>query len=88
MVKEQIVKNMNCKDCPYLLMGRKYTSVRYDCICAHPNRDYIQNYFEEHNIRKFLGFLCYSRPYVKEPTIKTSPKWCPLKVGDKNEHNV
>ena len=64
-------------------MRRKETSTRYECLCNHANQDYIDNYFKEHDIRKYQGFLCYSKPCVKEPSIKTSPKWCPLKESEK-----
>ena len=73
---------MKCKDCPHLVMQRKITSARYDCLCKHPNQDYIYEYFKENNIRKYQGFLCYSKPNIKEPTIKTAPKWCPLKESE------
>ena len=53
-------------------------------MCKHPNSDYIEKYYKDHNIIKALGFICWGTdPYNwNMPKIKTSPKWCPRKEND------
>lgn len=74
---------MNCKECPHKKEFRKGGNTTKEVMCRHPDRDYIVNYFREHRIRKFEGFLGYVNSKGEFP-IKTSPKWCPLK---KESHN-
>lgn len=81
-----------CKECMHMKTyenwgrsGRVY--------CNHPDKDYIENYCREHRIHSQPGFICLRKrvlraySYKYEPTIKTSPRWCPLKntINDKTE---
>lgn len=67
-----------CKDCEHTKSYRSlHGGVRLTFMCGHPNQIYIIDYFRQHKIKKMPAFLCYG--YGKEPTIKTSPAWCPLK---------
>lgn len=36
---------------------------------------------------KHPGFLCFTT-INKEITIKTSPKWCPLEIGEKTNERL
>ena len=61
-----------------VLPGRGgYRSLYY---CDHENQQFIRDYFKEHRLIKQPGFLCFGNWHsgCDEPTIKTSPVWCPL----------
>ena len=53
----------------------------------------VSDYCKEHKIHSQPGFICLRKrvlraySYKYEPTIKTSPRWCPLKntINDKTE---
>ena len=70
---------MRCRECRYKKSVRGIHSTRYSCYCKHPNQDYIRHYYSKNNINRTLGFICFTKPYTMEMSIKTSPKWCPLK---------
>ncbi len=69
-----------CIDCEYAKSRQKFTNIRIEFRCDHPDRDYINDYFRKNRIRKMEGFLGYSK--AGEFPIKTAPKWCPLKKMD------
>lgn len=69
---------MNCSQCNYKHISWG-ANTRGNCYCNHPNQDYIRNYYKEHDISRAEGFICFTKPLTKELSIKTSPKWCPLK---------
>lgn len=72
---------MNCKKCDYIKIITNYNkrATRNHCYCNHPDKEHISDYFRKHRVCKSVGFLSFTKPYTNEPTIKTSPKWCPLK---------
>ena len=70
--------NTKCRDCKYL-EARKKRSGSVGYWCGHPDDKHVSKYFREHQLQKASGFLCYAAYYTLEPTIKTSPAWCPLK---------
>lgn len=65
-----------CADCEHLmsyLYRKRYTKF----CCGHKE---INNVI----LNNFIGETIYALPeYVYGPTIKTSPKWCPLRSGGK-----
>lgn len=80
---------MRCKECKYMkAIKSRGMNIRYNCYCYHPNQRYIINYFAEKRIKKAIGFIDFSEPYIPKPKIKNSPKWCPLREvqegGEKN----
>lgn len=67
-----------CADCEHLmsyLYRKRYTKF----CCGHKE---INNVI----LNNFIGETIYALPeYVYGPTIKTSPKWCPLRSGGKEK---
>ena len=76
---------MRCKECKYVEAYRRGLNKRRECYCSHPDKKYIFDYFQKNRMVKSVGFLSFSEPYTTSPTIKTAPKWCPLKKKDDNE---
>ncbi|HIW80276.1 MAG TPA: hypothetical protein H9742_01925 [Candidatus Acetatifactor stercoripullorum] len=74
---------IRCADCEYCKEFRKTGNIRSDFTCEHPDKEYIRKYFKEHKIQKMEGFLGFGTRYSREVPIKTSPAWCPKKVGGK-----
>ena len=70
---------MNCYKCRHMKKIHRFQNLRMECLCKHPNQEYIKKYYETHDIRRYLGFICYTDIKTDEPTTKTSPRWCPLK---------
>lgn len=69
-----------CRDCKYLESELPRNGGR-NCrfYCRHKNQQKIYDYFKLHYMVKTPGFVCYGGGlYGTEPTIKTSPAWCPL----------
>lgn len=76
---------MRCKECKYVkALQTRGMNKRYECFCDHPDQKYIVDYFTENRIKKSIGFISFSEPYITEPKIKTYPKWCPLNKGSDN----
>ena len=71
---------MICKYCPHKIEYRKGANITKEVLCGHPNREYIHQFFIEHNIRKHEGFIGFINSEGKFP-VKKCPKWCPLKKG-------
>ena len=69
---------MICKDCPYKQEFRRNGNSTKEVMCRHPDYEYIHEYFETHQIRKYYGFLGFINSKGDFP-VKKSPKWCPLK---------
>lgn len=72
------MREIVCKECPYKKEYRRNFNTTKEVMCDHPDREYIHNYFEEHNIRKFERFIGFVNSKGEFP-VKKSPKWCPLK---------
>ena len=73
---------MKCKECEFLKAYPPAKGVRYSYEYGHENQAYINKYHQEHHLHKYPPFICYGGGrYGNEPTIKTSPAWCPLKKG-------
>lgn len=65
---------MKCKDCEYKsFLERKCGPNRY--YCDHPEAQFgiIRN-----------ALICKTERHSEELTIKTSPKWCPLRRKEKD----
>ena len=73
---------MICKECPYAKVYRKYGNTTASVMCSHPDHDYIHNYFKEHNISKYEGFIGFINSKGIFP-VKKSPAWCPFKAEKK-----
>ena len=52
---------------------------RGDCMCRHPDAVDIFKRVCPRSPR-MAGFIGYTAPGGNVPQIKTSPKWCPLRV--------
>lgn len=74
-----------CKLCGFLEIDRYTRGERGHCYCNHPHA--LETFKASGQTRAacFIGFTG-TRNLV--PTIKTSPRWCPLRVTDEKEkHN-
>lgn len=78
---------MKCKECEHIkALEPRNNGIRCTFLCGHKNQTYIYKYFRKHNIKKMPAFICYGGGlYGIEPTIKTSPAWCPLKKAKEVE---
>lgn len=74
-----------CSECDFAeLTGRanRNTLNRYNggprgyCYCKHPDAEECFKTSGSYSAACFIGF---TRPGGCEPTIKTSPRWCPLR---------
>ena len=62
----------NCKDCEHKTYGSiKGSSGRY--YCKHPEARFVRSECEP------TPMICRTGRHSDEITIKTSPKWCPLR---------
>lgn len=78
--------NIKCKCCSYIKQeGKQNSNIdtfgRKHYWCTHPDIETI-------DLKKFgnrsRGFVCFGEnTYKSEITIKTSPRWCPLKIKKK-----
>lgn len=76
---------VKCKGCEYCVDNRRSGNIRGSFHCDHPDQAHIIKYFKEHGIHKMEGFISFGESYSSNPSIKSSPKWCPKKVEDKDE---
>lgn len=72
--------DIKCSECQYCKDFRGCGNVRGSFSCTHPNHNYIEHYFKEHNIKKLAGFIGFGRRFENKPSIKSAPAWCPKKV--------
>lgn len=81
----------NCCNCGYMkLTGRARVTrnnlylkgPRGDCFCSHPKarETFARVCPRSHRMEGFIG---HTAPGGNLPTIKTSPKWCPLRPENK-----
>ena len=80
-------QKITCRKCKFMkLSGRARTTgnnlhlkgARGKCVCDHPKAEEIFYKICPRSPR-MAGFIGYTAPGEREPTIKTSPKWCPLR---------
>ena len=69
---------MKCKECKYIAIYPS-NGTRNIVLCEHPNQEYIDTFCVQNGIGSMPGFVCYTKPFEKEVTVKTSPRWCPFK---------
>lgn len=63
---------MKCKDCEYKsFLERKCGPNRY--YCKHPEARFARSECEP------TPLICKTERHSEELTIKTSPRWCPLR---------
>lgn len=54
------------------------------CMCEHPMaRETFKRVCPRSN--KLEAFIGFTKPGGNLPTIKTSPRWCPLREGNREE---
>lgn len=78
-----MAEKIRCIDCEHCKDLRNIGNTRGSFHCEHPNKGYIDEYFENHNIQKMPGFIAFGKVFDDKPNIKTSPAWCPKKAGGK-----
>lgn len=81
-MKGEYMKNCECNKCEcnkceYMKCYRHDSRSSFQC--CHPNQQFIDDYFKEHEISKMPGFIGFSKPWESVPINKTTPKWCPKK---------
>lgn len=80
-----------CKRCIYMKLGRAANVTKQNmyrggprsgCLCTHPR---ARETFERVCPRshRMAGFIGYTPMGGYLPTIKTSPRWCPLRSENK-----
>ena len=69
-----------CATCSHLKLLKSPQATRYDCMCEHPDVLEVFNRACPKAVA-MSGFISYTAKYSITPTIKTSPRWCPLKHG-------
>ncbi len=72
-------KVIRCSLCDYCKGYMRRKNTRMEFLCEHPDKEYISNYYKEHRIKKFEGFIGFEKSYNGEVPIKSSPAWCPRK---------
>lgn len=84
---------MKCSNCRYLKVegsakitgnNRHLKAARSYCYCKHPRaeKSFIEMFPKSPRMPSFISFTA---PGEITPIIKTSPRWCPLKL--KSEEN-
>mgnify|MGYP004627224143 FL=1 len=72
-----------CAECKHLKMngrsnGTYYSFGRGEYFCEHPEAKRLPT---EAFGRKMERFVCFgTNEYETKPTIKTSPRWCPIRI--------
>lgn len=81
--EKEVIKCSGCQHCSGL---RRFGNIRTSFTCAHPDQDYIHDYFREKRMSKMPGFLGFGARYSDAVPIKTAPAWCPKKkLSEKNK---
>lgn len=66
-----------CKECRYLETRHSTRGgIRMHCCCEHPR---MKKSFDRYGGHSAPGFVCFSIGWSRNPDIKTSPRWCPLR---------
>lgn len=73
--------NIKCAECEFCRKIHPLGYKRAEYICMHPDQSYIIDYFKKKEMLKMPGFLAFGPP--DEVPLKTSPAWCPRKLGKK-----
>lgn len=55
--------------------------------CKHPNQKYIIDYFNNKKIKSMPAFIGYGENFSRIPKNKITPRWCPKKCSNDEEHN-
>ena len=80
-----------CKQCEYIKLKLRCNMTannrgipRAGCECMHPNAvECFHKVCPKSNRQP--GFIGFTEKGGDEPTLKTSPRWCPLRPENKNE---
>lgn len=66
-----------CQCCKHLKIYRAgYGAQRKQCYCEHLA---AKSVYKKYGLKGDPTFIGFSSKYNSMPTIKTSPKWCPLR---------
>lgn len=69
-----------CRFCDWLqVYNAGYGAQRKQCYCEHPN---AKAAFEKYSLKSEPTFIGFSAKMSSVPVIKTSPKWCPRRLGN------
>ena len=66
-----------CRVCKWLKVYTKYGAQRDQCYCDHHDAKAI---YKKYGLKSEPTFIGFSEKMCSVPAIKTSPKWCPLRV--------
>lgn len=75
-----------CRMCPYMHMsgcaycnGNNSGNPRGSCVCKHPEA--VETFYQVcPRSPRTAGFIGYTPMGGDKPQIKTSPRWCPLRL--------
>lgn len=77
MKEPSIMKSTKCQDCRYLETRLStHGGIRRHCYCEHPR---MKDSFDRYGGHGAPGFVAFSVGWSRNPAIKTSPRWCPLR---------
>lgn len=79
-----------CKQCEYMKLRKRCIMTannrgvpRAGCMCTHPKaEEYFHKVCPKSNRQP--GFIGFTEMGGYEPTLKTSPRWCPLRSKDED----
>ncbi len=71
--------SIRCSGCRHCNGFRPFGNTRTSFTCAHPDQNYIHDYFIQKGMHKMPGFLGFGARYSDAVPIKTAPAWCPEK---------
>ena len=70
---------ITCRGCPYLEIRRTEKAMRGFCHCSHESAAALSKVLTVENENAFIAFTPKTDPNT--PKVKTSPRWCPLKLA-------
>lgn len=88
------MNKITCRHCPYMEMfGRAQETKnnyglkgpRGECLCKHPKAEETFHKVLPDSHR-YPTFIDYTPPGEVYPALKTSPRWCPLRMKGGLEH--
>lgn len=87
-------ETLTCRTCLFMKMTSRAKITanswhakgsRGNCVCRHPDAPEIFNRVCPRSPR-MACFIGFTAPGESVPKIKTSPKWCPLRIENKEEN--
>lgn len=71
-----------CANCKHVVTYQTYGAQRKQCYCEHPK---ARDVYKKYGLKGDPTFIGFSSKYNSMPTIKTSPRWCPLRISNFKE---